>query len=173
MDATHFDRLTRTIPALLSRRGILRGIGSAALGLGLARVPGTATAKNKKLKRNGYGCVDVGNACRGNDANCCSGICQGKKPKRGEKDKSVCVAHNARTCTNGQDSCLQGNITCGTMGICLQTTGKAEYCGKAGACAVCTKDADCEATKGPGAACAICAASCAGTGGTACYAAAT
>jgi hypothetical protein len=172
MDGSHFDALARSIRHTSSRRTILAGLGSlcvAALGnAGVAE----ARKRKKKPQPNAYGCLDVGQKCGGSDARCCSGICQGKKPKKGKPDKRVCAAHNVLTCAAGQDSCLQGNQACGTSGLCLQTTGKADYCGNLGICAVCQGDADCEAMKGPGAACVICAAACPGTGGTACYAAA-
>jgi hypothetical protein len=63
------------------------------LGLGAASFPDVLQAKmkRKKLKHNQFGCVEVGNACRGNCANCCSGICQGKKPKKGRKTKAAAL----------------------------------------------------------------------------------
>jgi hypothetical protein len=175
MDGSRIDAIARSLGGATSRRTILGGL--TALGATALRLPGAATARKRKNKQkplpNAYGCLDIGQKCGGSSARCCSGICQGKKPKKGKRDKSVCAAHNALTCTAGQDSCLGTNLYCGNAGICLQTTGKASYCGQTPSCAACQRDADCEAMKGPGAACVVCAiSSCPGTGGMACYAAA-
>lgn len=180
MDDRRFDTLTRKVQTLQSRRATL-GHGLAAfIALGFAMNGGDVDARKKSQKKkrktpavNAYGCLDVGRPCGGNSALCCSGNCQGKKPKKGKRDTRICAAHNSLSCTDGQDSCIGGNKYCGTTGICLQTTGQADYCGMMGICANCQKDADCEATRGPGAACVVCAAACPGTGGSACYAAAT
>lgn len=169
MDASRFDYLTRSLTDMPSRRGLLRGLSAAALGLAAIRIPDGVGAKKKRKKkvvRNAFGCVDVGGKCRGKDANCCSGICQGKKPKQGKKDTSTCVAHNEGECQAGQDSCLETDVLCGEFGDCFSTTGKAGFCGADADCVVCQKDADCEPIKGQGAACVVCAV-CAGTG-TAC-----
>jgi hypothetical protein len=176
MDFTRFDRWTRALTAATSRRTTL--IGLALGGFALASRPNSATAgkKSKKLKRNAFGCVDVGNACRGKDGNCCSGICQGKKPKKGKKDTSRCIPHNVLGCQVEQDQCAGTPAQCGSnpMGVCYRTTGNASYCGVMGACFECKTDADCEAAGGfgAGAACVVCANECAPTGGTACFAAA-
>jgi hypothetical protein len=181
MDAPRFDRWTRSLTGFASRRSVL-GLVGAALGLAATRFPGITAPKkkqkkktSKKLTRNSFGCVDVGKACRGNSDNCCSGICEGKKPKRGKKDKSRCVAHNVLGCQVEQDQCAGAPAQCGSnpMGLCYRTTGNASYCGVLGACFACKTDADCEAAGGffEGAACVICS-ECALTSGTACFAAA-
>jgi hypothetical protein len=114
--------------------------------------------RKQKLKRNAFGCVDVGQACRGNDANCCSGHCEGPAPKKGKKDTSTCVV---------------GKVQCELDGICFRTTGNASFCGKSAECTACTNDADCDAEGfGPGAACIACI-SCDKDGGTACVPPAT
>jgi hypothetical protein len=170
MNGARFDRLSRTI----TRRN---GLGLLAA-FGLANIAAAqASAKKKKtLKKNEYGCVNVGGTCRGKDANCCSGICDGKKPKKGKKDKSRCVAHNVLGCQAGQDQCAGNSAPCGSgpMGFCYRTTGNAGYCGEAGGCLDCQTDADCVAHGGfgAGAACVVCQDECALTGGTACFAAA-
>jgi hypothetical protein len=64
MDTARFDRMTRTFSTVLSRRGL-----AGALGVAAGTIPGLAAAKKKKLKKNAFGCVDVGGKCRGNDAN--------------------------------------------------------------------------------------------------------
>jgi hypothetical protein len=124
------------------------------------------TAKKKKRKTklvfNQLGCIDVGQPCAGKAHLCCSGICEGKKPKKGKKDKRRCASHDVGGCLANQDSCETGAIACTTSanksGFCQQTTGGASYCAASGAgdCAACTKDADCEEAFGPGAACIVC-----------------
>jgi hypothetical protein len=169
MDAPRFDRWTRSLTNTASRRSVL-GLAGAALGLATTRLPGIATAKKKsnkkapkKLTRNSFGCVDVGKACRGNSDNCCSGICDGKKPKRGKQDRSRCVAHHTSSCQATDDFC-EGTVTgCGTGGACARTTGQASFCAMIGgsdACTSCRGDSDCEQALGPGAACIVCAAGC-------------
>ena len=56
----------------------------------------------------------------------------------------------------------------------LETTGKASFCGDPDteACAACTRDTDCEAMLGAGAACIYCAAVCPMTQGRVCILAA-
>ncbi|MGH2615730.1 MAG: hypothetical protein ACRDJC_10860 [Thermomicrobiales bacterium] len=160
MKPTHFDRLTQMLSSGASRRGLLRGL-AAASGLAALHAPGATEAKNKhknkkKLKLNSFGCVDVGKPCRGKDAKCCSGICQGEKPRQGEKDRSTCVAHHVGGCQADQDFCAGVIVMCGTNGGCVRTTGKASFCGGGGPCVACRKDKDCEADHGPGAACTVC-----------------
>jgi hypothetical protein len=182
MEATHFDRLTRSLTTYSSRRRLVGCLAATAFGLATFRIPGLTVAKKrrkskkaKKLQLNEFRCVDVGKPCRGNDANCCSGICQGKKPKKGKKDNSRCVAHDTGGCQADQDVCLSlQEIPCGTNGNCLRTTGKASFCGdfENSACVACTKDADCETDFGAGAACVVCAVDCEETGNRVCFPAA-
>lgn len=162
MDATLFDRLTRRLAYSTSRQGLIHGL-STALGLSLTAThfPGSADAKNKqrkKPKKNEFGCLDVGKACNGKNSKCCSGICKGKRPKKGKKGKSKCIAHNVGSCQADQDSCSGVEIPCGTGATCFRTTGKASFCAgeEAGECVVCEKDTDCEAVFGVGAACVVC-----------------
>lgn len=176
MDADDFDTLTRSLTDRASRRRFVGGLATA-FGLGatepFTRVSiakkGKRKRKKKPLQLNTFGCVDVGGKCRGNNAHCCSGICQGKKPKKGKKDRSQCVAHNVGTCLVEQDSCGGPVVPCGGPNTaCFRTTGKASFCaGGGGDCLACTKDAECEPFLGPGAACIVCF-SCAQTGGTGC-----
>jgi hypothetical protein len=179
MDAHHFDFLARSLTDASSRRGVLRGLAAATLGLAAISLPGEAEGRKKRKKRkkgkrnkkktkganppalqlNDFQCVDVGNACRGNSANCCSGICEGKKPREGKKDRSRCIAHNVGICQPEQDICVDDlTANCGGAGRCFRTTGNASFCGNEGegVCAVCARDADCEADFGPGAACIVC-----------------
>jgi hypothetical protein len=163
MDGTHFDRLTRRFSAAPTRRTVLIGL-AAALGLAVSPAAGGAKKRQrrkKKLKLNRFGCVDVGKPCRGNSANCCSGICEGRKPKKGKRDKSRCVAHNVGACTPENDTCLveTGNF-CNPekkFAACYRTTGNASFCGNAavGGCIECRTDADC-LDFGAGSACVVC-----------------
>jgi hypothetical protein len=173
-----FEVAVRQLATRLSRRSLWGVATTVALGATTLWHPAGDARKRKKakkLQRNSFGCVDVGDACRGSDANCCSGVCQGKKPKKGEKDKSRCVAHNAGECQADQDVCLSlQEIQCGTNGNCARTTGNASFCAdfENSACFDCTKDTDCEADFGAGAACVICAGECELTGNRSCIAAA-
>jgi hypothetical protein len=163
MEASHFDALTRSLADARSRRAAVGGLLAGTLGLlRFAEAAAKQKSKNRKnrLQRNAFGCVNVGGKCRAKDSNCCSGICQGKKPKKGERDKSKCIAHNTGACSFGQDSCGGGVFPCGLPGgNCLVTTGNASFCGvqAKGACLDCKKDADCVALGyGQGAACCVC-----------------
>lgn len=168
MDATRFDRLTRLVTDASSRRDLLRGLAGATLGTAAIRLPGSADAKKKQEKHkkkrkkpmlNAFGCLNVGQACGGNSDRCCSGICQGKRPKKGKKDRSTCAAHNVGVCTATQDACAGGSLSCGANATCYRTTGNASFCGTAfgASCTACAKDTDCEGEFGPGAACLRCA----------------
>jgi hypothetical protein len=171
MDAGNFDDLTRSLTAASSRRGFLRTL-AAGLGVGAASGAGLANARKGKrgqggkkkrkpqLTFNDFGCVDVGGFCRGKASLCCSGICEGKKPKKGKRDKRRCVAHNTGGCTAAEQSCGPAtDVPCGAGGFCLATTGKAGFCGRIteAACAACRSDADCLVGFGAGAACVVCA----------------
>jgi hypothetical protein len=170
MDNRRFDAWTKAFTAdQTNRRTTLLGTTSAALGLLIARFPDSADAKKRKKKRkkklvlNEFGCVDVGGKCRGNDGNCCSGVCQGKKPKKGKKDKSACVAHNTGGCTLERNVCVTGDgeeSACGQQRftVCTETTGSDAFCANidTAECRICNTDADCEAQGFPiGSACII------------------
>jgi hypothetical protein len=166
METSQFDNLIRSLLATPSRRRVLRGL---AIGCGLwsARFPNLAHGKKgkKKLKRNRFGCVNVGGHCRGRDNVCCSGKCRGKKPRNGKKDTSACVAHHAGVCdsVSVQVACTGNPATAcnpdNPYARCYRTTGNAEFCGNSalGGCVDCRKDADCQALGfGDGAACIDC-----------------
>lgn len=161
----------------LSRRNTLAalvGILPAwALPLPLATLAKKKKRKKNKPKKNEFGCLNVGKHCNGKDSKCCSGICDGKKPKKGKKDKSKCVGHDASTCRPGFDLCLGVFAICSGAGVCTTTTGNAPFCaGGSGTCTLCSRDTDCEAAGfGPGAACVVCNSECPDTGGTVCFAA--
>ena len=166
MEADRFDSLTQFLTSAGSRRRALAALGSL---ISLGALPASARKGRKKPKTpktNAFGCLDVGRPCRGKDGACCSGLCQGKKPKKGKKDKSTCVAHNEGGCTAERSVCVTGNNTslCGPEAVCLATTGNAGFCANAAGsgfsqevnCRPCAKDTDCEAAGfGPGSACVI------------------
>jgi hypothetical protein len=182
MDPTRFDDLLRSFASVSARRAVLGALSAAVLGLGVGHPHGAASAKKDKkskkkpLKLNAFGCVNVDGACQGKDANCCSGICDGEKPKKGKKDKSKCLAHDTGTgCFAGQINTFCGGTTvaCTTStgspaGVCDTTTGNAPYCTDSGECFPCKKDKDCVPICGAGAACAKCPTGCASAGGTVC-----
>jgi hypothetical protein len=190
MDADHFDGLTRTLAAACSRRRTLAAALGGLVTLGALPVDakkGKKKKEKKKPKPNQFGCLDIGQSCRGNSSLCCSGICQGTKPKKGKKgkkdrkDKSTCVAHNTGVCIAEADTCTAGvEVPCNPSNpscFCTLTTGNAGFCaafsgGPAGHCRVCSKDTDCQAEFGAGAAClvlgGICTPLCLTTGRTAC-----
>ncbi len=188
MDAERFDRLTRVVMEAGSRRGIFRsaavglaslaGLAGLRLGADLdaeARRKRKKKKKTKKAQPNAFGCLDVGQPCNGKDAKCCSGICRGKKPKKGKKDTSTCVGHDESTCLPGQQAVGCGgaaDVDCttssGQPGRCSTTTGNAAYCPENSVCFPCQSDVDCQGVCGPRAACIQCAAGCPVEGGTAC-----
>jgi hypothetical protein len=165
LELSRFDRWTRTVSTVLSRRGL-----AGALALAATAIPGLAEAKNKKkkrkkIKRNALGCVNVGNLCK-NAGQCCSGICTGKKGKK------RCKAHDTGGCQAG-DLCPSDLVACttstGDAGACRRTTGNAGYCAAGGDCFPCTKDADCQGVCGLQAACIVICVGC-GPSNTACAA---
>ena len=176
MRSDAFNAPARFLSGILTRRPVLRWL--AVLSSSIATVPCaplTIAKKNRKKKRpekNEFGCLDLGKKCNGKNNKCCSGVCQGKKPKKGKKDKSECIAHDAGTCQADEDSCLFDSTPCGTdeFSRCFRTTGKASFCGNlvAGDCVACARDTDCEPVFGPGAACVICDG-CLVFGVTACF----
>jgi hypothetical protein len=168
MHATRFDALTRSLGTGASRRGALAGVlgalgalGAGALPLvtGLAKSKKSRNRKKNRPKPNAYGCLNVGQKCNGKNSKCCSGICQGKKPKRGKKDKRRCVAHDTGGCVVSERQCGAKVPTCTTsvnrVGGCLTTTGNGPYCADFITGHLCSKDADCRAVCGPLAACFI------------------
>jgi hypothetical protein len=190
MHQHHSPALTRFLTSIPSRRDILRGLAGAGLGLGSLGLQNAGEAKKKgkrkpkkkpkKPKPNAFGCLDVGKPCGGDDGNCCSGICEGVKPKKGKKDKSRCIGHNAGICKVDFDLCSTGSFhlcsSTNPLCACLLTTGNAAFCADASLgltqlCRDCRQDADCQEEFGPGAAClvtgGVCESSCPDTG-TAC-----
>jgi hypothetical protein len=159
VEATRFELLTRAIASQLTRRRL-----ASVLGLAGTTFPALVAAKkkrkrSKKVRRNDFGCVNVGSFCK-NAGQCCSGICQGKKGKK------TCKAHDQSTCQAGQSAevCGGTNVFCtpsgGGVGACVTTTGNAGYCEASGECFPCSTDADCVPFCGPQAACIVCEALC-------------
>jgi hypothetical protein len=205
MNQNPFSAITQTLSNIPSRRDVLRSLVGAGLGLGTLRLSDAEAAKKKKGKKrkrkkqpqtppvamppfepaplvfNQYGCIDVGQPCRGDSSLCCSGICEGAAPTAGQPDASRCVAHDTGACAAASNICTTGaEGFCNPSNLnshCTMTTGKAGFCGdfSKGAlnlCRDCSRDTDCEAEFGPGAACVVydglCATYCPSSGGTAC-----
>jgi hypothetical protein len=165
MDTHHFDHLMLTLSLVLSRRGLTGALGLATIGLpSLADAKKKKRKKSKKIKRNAFGCVDVGGFCK-NSGQCCSGLCQGKKGKK------RCQAHDGSTCQASDDLCLDEKVGCvttaGEQGVCVRTTGNASYCEADVVCFPCGQDTDCQPICGAAAACIRCKL-CPDEGGTAC-----
>ena len=165
----------------VSRRAALAGL-AALLAVGPLPRAREAEARKKhkhkkkkhKPRNNAFGCLNVGQHCNGQDSTCCSGVCDGKKPKKSKKDNSTCVAHNVDACQDTFDVCAGVAVTCGLAGACFKTTGNAPFCaGGNGKCIPCQRDADCVAQGfGVAAACVVCDSECAAiSGGTVCFAA--
>ncbi len=145
MESFRFDRLTRLVSLHLSRRTLAGAVGLATLALPHRIEAKKNRKKKKKIKRNAFGCVNVGTFCK-NSSQCCSGICQGKKGKK------KCQAHDTGSCQPGhtQLDCGGEDVPCltntGLDGLCDTTTGNAAFCSvhKVGPQPPCTRDADCK-----------------------------
>jgi hypothetical protein len=187
MDGSQFDKLIRSLAS--PRRSVLGG----GLALVVSRLGGSGIDAKKKRKHkkppapvfNEFGCLDVGRPCRGNSELCCSGVCQGKKPKKGKPDKRVCAAHDAGDCSPQRNRCTVEdpllslcNVPSETA-LCHVTTGNAPFCGDEFGfsetlhCRDCAKDTDCLAFGfASGSACVLFQGGrcdvCANTGGRAC-----
>jgi hypothetical protein len=183
MDDRRFDEIARILTDHPARRALLRGFVGGLVALCAKLIaPHDADAKNwrrnkrqKRKKRrqkpqlpvpNAFGCLDVGQPCRGDSTLCCSGICEGAKPTKGKRDTSRCVAHNTGGCSTGPrpEFCFGEDVDCtmsdGTPGACGTTTGNAGYCFNITLRDQrCTKDTDCREDGFPSAACILCLAS--------------
>jgi hypothetical protein len=183
MNYTPREVMTLVLHRLLPRRDLISGMAAGVALRAAGPCPLDAAAKRKERKpqqRNEFGCVPVGRACQGKDEVCCSGICNGKKPRKGKKDTSRCVAHDSADCTASQRSGICGgtDVPCttsqGGVGLCQTTTGNAAYCALASvtvcpAFSSCRTDADCQAFMlNPNAACVRCDLCSAINGPTAC-----
>jgi hypothetical protein len=162
MDAAAFDAVLRSLTVESSRRGVLRGLVVIVAAVAPS-LPAVARAK-RRLGRNEFGCVNAGRHCRGKNGVCCSGICRGRKPKKGKKDRSRCVAQDERGCRAGQQIVPCGGTTAtlcttssGASGVCGTTTGSAGFCVQGFVCSSCTSDDQCQPSPDPKAACIRCA----------------
>jgi hypothetical protein len=189
MEAQRFDHFARSLGRSTARRRLLAGLAVSPIAGLLAaghfdRV--VAKKKQKKSKKaprpvfNEFGCLDVGQPCRGNGTLCCSGVCKGKKPKKGKRDTRTCAAHHTGDCTPQRNYCTPEhppvlalcNLPADTA-FCMVTTGNAAFCAsllgfdEAVHCQACTKDADC-LTLGfpPGSACVQTGGQCTACGAT-------
>src|SRR4051812_948063 len=150
MDHNRLDLLTQSVAAS-SRRGVVhalaRGGLAAIIGWPLRVSVDAKTnhhkkhkkkSQNKNLQRqplpppalNAFGCVDIGQACRGDSTLCCSGVCQGGPPQAGQPDTSFCIGHNAGICGPDSDACL-AEVSCNPSNPscrCALTTGSAGFC---------------------------------------------
>lgn len=160
VDSTRFDRLTRSISLLLSRRAL-----AGVLAFGTLTAPGFTEARKKrkrrrrrnkkKIKRNQFGCVNVGNFCQ-NGGQCCSGICAGKNCQAHDTGIGCVAGDHTTGCGGTTKSCT---TSAGESGSCQTTTGNAPFCyGVSRSDLCCTTDPECIALCGPGAACVHCPA---------------
>jgi hypothetical protein len=192
MDPYRLVAWARSLPSVPSRRDVLRSLASAGIGLGALPLAEPVAARNKNRKKNAkkrkhkkqeqvppvappfelpplefneYGCIEVAQACRGDSALCCSGICEGAAPVAGQPDTSRCVAHDTGTCQQGGPGVCTSdapqNITCNNNAKCrcISTTAGSNVCGALRPlpemCATCQRDSDCVALGFPaGSACA-------------------
>ena len=203
MDHTHFDAITRSF-GTASRRNLGRGLVGGGLGALLGSAFGAldvdAKKKRHKKKRkkrkhtqqnlpvstvppgvpplvfNQYGCIEVGQPCRGDSSLCCSGMSQGAVPAAGQPDSSRCLAHDTGTCEQDAESiCTTPDLaltTCNNRSDCgcVRTTSGSNYCAElfggpgTSQCVSCERDADCIAAGLPAtSACApVSAGRCAG-----------
>lgn len=201
MEIQHLEVVAGSLRRLPSRRNVLRGLAGLGLVLTAVRQTGDAAArkshhrqhKNKGKRQpqspppasppdspppfNGFGCLNVGQPCQGDNTLCCSGIC--------DPGTSTCVAHDSGTCFADSEICTAGAaITCNGIDsgcACTVTTGNAAFCADfaridilepSDFCRFCNQDKDCEEEFGPGTACVvlrgICSPLCASTDRTAC-----
>jgi hypothetical protein len=166
MDGSGFDALTRSLAEVSARRLVLSRLAAGLLSVAALHGADAAGARqrkrNKRKKKplpfNEFGCLNVGARCRGKDELCCSGICQGKKPKKGKRDKRRCVAHDTGGCTEADRVCpsVLCTTSIGRVGGCMTTTGNAPYCADIITGVPCNKDIDCQVYCGPLAACYVC-----------------
>lgn len=172
MDGKQFDHLIRL--AAQPRRSLFGWVLAGAAGFVAA--PGSEARKKQKRKRkqqptvtpNDFGCRNVGDPCA-SEAQCCSGLCEGKPGKR------RCQAHDNGGCVAGAtiSGCGGSDVACaigpGEEGLCGTTTGNAAYCMGPPFDYPCRTDLDCQMADGgrlgARAACIRCAGA---TGGTIC-----
>lgn len=149
MDDERFDRIAKLLGSATARRGALRGMAAAALGLGLSRLGsedalGSETAlssedvtaaarcsKRRCCKKTGYLC------CRGS----CRHISSDKAHCGGCASANRCSVSQGQTCRGGRCVCADGRLPCGKL-CCAATEacftnsdGTGGVCAPAGTCA--------------------------------------
>lgn len=107
MNSARRDVIARSLSVGRSRWAALVVLLGGAAGLSglagdIAGKKATKKTRKKPLRVNQFGCVNVGGQCRGNGANCCSGICDGEEAQKGAKDKSTCAAHDEGVASAGR-----------------------------------------------------------------------
>jgi hypothetical protein len=123
MDANHFDKHTRDLSAVASRRGVLAALTSALLARRLTADGEDAAAKSKRKrrkrkKRRFVGCSDCGpdQICQAGTCICpaetelCGGACVALCPAPQIRDLSTCgccLPPGAR-CSRDATSCCSG-----------------------------------------------------------------
>jgi hypothetical protein len=152
MDQERFDRLTRRLSRVSSRRVALQSLAGVVLAGGLARFGlAEANAQDATAAR----CLGEGKKCkRGNQ--CCSGLCQGKKDKkrcRRAPGQSICTVRDD-ICSKPLDEegvdCGVGSLSC----TCMVTAAGHAFCSNGNQSTVrCATDVECVAAIGAGAAC--------------------
>jgi hypothetical protein len=105
MDSTRFDILSRKLAATSSRRGAIRTMAAAGLGLGLARI-GLESAEAKKKKNLGARCKKS-NECKG-----------GLKCKKSNSQNGCYAKTEERCCKPVGSPCNDGCDCCGVDVIC-------------------------------------------------------
>jgi hypothetical protein len=122
LDGTNFDELTRLFTTRTRRRGLLTGVGGAALAtaLGLGALgPEEAAAKKKKKKKKGKG-GSGGGTCRGFGQSCSSGgECCSNTCDIGKGGSLVCctfgqIPEEDDPCSSDADCCGGGFCTSGS-----------------------------------------------------------
>jgi len=114
MDAPRFDCLTRSLTDASSRRALLQGVATTAMGLTALRFSGEAEAKkrHKRKKR----CKRLGQSCsRGGKRKCCKRggvICDDTS-----LDRFRCCKADGASCAAGSECCAD---VC-ALGVCTET----------------------------------------------------
>jgi hypothetical protein len=164
MDATRFDRWTRSLIAIGSRRAVTTTLVGGALSGLLMHFGGKQAAAK---------CVALGKKCdkkKRREATCCEGRCKSRRCRcrRGRQacgkrccargqicDGGQCVTGQG-DCPTGADTCAGDLFACNGSCNCIQRFGGGTRCGGglSGFCGACSNDVDC-ADLGPGAFCAV------------------
>ena len=108
MESNRFDAITRTLTSTGSRRGAVRAMAVAGLGLGMTRLGlENAAAKKKKKKKNLSARCGKTDECKGNL------LCQNANSQNGCYDQT-----EKRCCKKEGEHCEDGCECCGVDVIC-------------------------------------------------------